>query len=285
MSFGFGVSDILVVIGLVRTVIDTVRRGPREFSDFAHDLQVVQTLFEALQAHRDQFIASTSGLTEVQRQVIEQTFHGMHAGLNELQQQLTHHQNRGASNRGLANFRFMMDSLNRLRNRLEFHMGSLNLLYQQLILARGTQAQERSDEILRMIQQAQEAQVEDDLAESEHGFRQRYLPNQPQSSIGRSTSTSQDGARSRDSLIERWRRNVSRSAARGELSVYSEGSTTYVASGGGTEAAELPVGPGHGNGLDHESDSSLKVVSAVILGPCVASLTVIVLVSLKHGSG
>jgi len=212
MSFGFSISDFIELSQLVNDLTRRVRTAGAEFREFAGDLEVARILFTSIQEQGStpSGRATTTWLQQNHSTTIQTIIAGIQHGLDELRSELD-----TRSQTPLARFR-SFNRLDSLRRRLDFHMGSLQLLMQNLSLMQGR----RIEEAMRLINEGQEEQrreeergegssaqglVDSEWNENLVSFERLYV----QRNAGRARpDEASNSSSSRDYVIERWRTEV-----------------------------------------------------------------------------
>jgi hypothetical protein len=213
MSFGFSISDLIEVSRLTTSLIRRVRTAGAEFREFESDLQLARSVFVSFEENWNTEPCRTTAarLQQNHNAILQATITGIRNGLNDLDHQLeTHSQTRFS--------RFQLSyRLQDLRRRLDFHLGSLQLVMQNLSLVQGRNI----EDAMRLIREGQEEQRREDernrismqRSPHEHGwnetlssFQMRYAPRRTgtaSAAVESSTSSA-----SRDCVIEQWRQTV-----------------------------------------------------------------------------
>jgi len=154
MSFGFSISDVLAISGLISDVVARVRAAAGEFEQFADDLGLAATLFQQLHGHFDTYTRHYNSLQPSQQKTIITVFEGIREGLTELQTTLVErHHSVGQTLHLRSNLRFT-HALPQLRQRLEVHMRSISLLVQNVQFA-------QTSDIRAILERIEAAQQED----------------------------------------------------------------------------------------------------------------------------
>ncbi|KAM7209856.1 hypothetical protein V8F06_014762 [Rhypophila decipiens] len=228
MSFGFSIGDIILITQLTRNLIDRIRHGPALFRELEGDLSLTQSNLDQLRNSWADFsqrtLAATTGVNQQQGDAFHATLNGVQNGLRELAHEVdVYGQQMGPSTisaRAIGSFRFT-GHLQDLRERLSFHMGSLNLVMQNLTHMQGRaiadalqtihEAQgERRREIENPTRHRSRTAREREYEASLHSFQETYLPGgrsqpevEPSPSDAASTTTS-----SADYIMRRWLHDV-----------------------------------------------------------------------------
>jgi hypothetical protein len=213
MSFGFSIGDIIEVSRITTDLIRRVRTAGAEFREFEGDLELARSVFVSIEENwnTDSGRTTAARLIQEHNATLQATMTGIQNGLNGLRHQLDSH-SRTRFSRFQLSYR-----LQDLRRRLDFHMGSLQLVMQNLSLMQGRSI----EDAMHLIREGQEEQRREDQRnhisrqrnpnehewnESLSSFEMRYVPLR---STGRASAAEESStSASRDYVIERWRQTV-----------------------------------------------------------------------------
>jgi hypothetical protein len=161
MSFGFGIGDIIQVGNLARTVYQALRNAPVLFQQFGQDFALTAHILDELHDQWPELAQRTGdsqlGHASSGSSVLHHTIVGIREGLEELQRELGRYGVAGddgppnrPSRSPMSRLQFS-GQLSELRQRLQFHMASLQLVQQSLSLR-------QSDRIATAIENVRAAQ-------------------------------------------------------------------------------------------------------------------------------
>ena len=129
MAYKFSLTDVVTVSRLIGGTLDRIQHAPEQFRVFAADLQRAQTMLSGVR--NDWSVFENEGpLRE------NETLHNILTGIKEELEELLAAMKRNPAKEGfksiVANWKFG-SKLEDLRERLQFHFGSLALLFQVVV--------------------------------------------------------------------------------------------------------------------------------------------------------
>jgi len=158
-SFGFSIGDIITVATLVRRTANRIRHAPETFQIFTEDLAFATQIFHNLKRNFGDYDSTIHTLSTADRLSLDVSLTGIRDGLRALEERLESYNVGTGLRSGYANYRFS-GSLKELRERLIFHMQSLNLAMNSLNSPNSQHQRAQGELLLATLLEIHHAQME-----------------------------------------------------------------------------------------------------------------------------